>query len=310
MGRMAAELRRRRGRGIAALAACALCWALSGPAGAQEAPTADAAPDEPATIPDVTALDDLLAALEKADAGLERLSAKIEYTRLFAVLGDRQVRRGVLLFQADDPDAAPPRRRFEVDFEDFLIGRRLERQRQEYVFDGRHLVERLPDLSPPMFQKWEVAGEGSRFDPLRLGEGPLPIPIGQRPADILERFNAEMLPAAEGLAPPPDAEPEEIDLVRVLLETVTAGEGTHQLRLVPRRPPEEEGDFAEVRLWYSKRTLLPRAAMATHVSGDVSVVRLAGVRTNVEAAIPPGAFNTRAPETGWDVVIQPWRGPK
>lgn len=257
---------------------------------------------------EIESVDELLTALETVDGTIDRLSAEIQYVRLFELLGDRQERRGRLYFEAaSGPEAT---HRFRVEFDQLRIGRRVEQDRQVYIFDGRWLVEKLPDERPPQLTKYELARPGQSFDPLRLGEGPLPIPIGQRRSDIESRFEASLLAAEADLdqleADAPDAS-WRADIAS-LRQVATAGDGTYQLHL--RRRPGWEADlrFVDIRLWYSRRTLLPRAARTVDDAGDVSIVLLAGVKLNASAEIPADAFDVTVPETGWDVVIETWRG--
>jgi hypothetical protein len=279
------------GMGLAAFGACAQDGAGRG---APEAGAAD--PAGP-----IRTADELLAALEHSGEGLRALEGDINYVKEFGVLGDDQVRRGKLFFESEPPAAAaPPKRKFAVEFNSLRVGRRMENIRELYIFDGQWLVEK--DFQEKQFTKRQVAAPGAAFDPLRLGEGPLPIPIGQKKADILERYTAELLPAADGL--------QNEHLLRHV-------EGSHQLRLVPRPERAEEDKFAEIRLWYRRDAggdLLPvlaRTVTATDdpaVEGDVAVVQLLNVRINGEAAIPAGALDTTTPaaDMGWNVRIDEW----
>lgn len=264
-------------------------------------------------------VDDLLTALEQANADLHSLVANIGYTREYAIAGDVQVRYGKVVYEAvptpppitpmptatDTPpadttasDTTPHDatvRRFAVHFDTLVVSDRVQDDKQSYIFDGQWLVEKWP--ADRQFIKRQVVRPGETFDPLRLGQGPFPVPINQRRSDILARFEAELLPATADLEEPS-------------LTAFVAGSA--QLRLVPRPGTDESDQFEEVRLWYRPAEdglLLPLLARTLDLDGDVSTVQLLNVETNIP--IDPALLDTTTPgpDEGWDVDIQPWRQP-
>lgn len=265
-------------------------------------------PDQP--IAGFTTAEQLLADLETADADLRALQADIRYTRDFAIAGDTQVRMGTLWFQdatesAKAEKGAARKRRFAIQFDTLSFGDREENQTQIYNFDGEWLVERFP--GEKRMVKRQVVPPGESFDPLKIGEGPLPIPIGQKKDDILARYDATLLPPEDGF--------EEMPAVR-MQELTKMAEGCVQLMLTPRADRAETDDFKEIRLWYRRQPLpngkegrlLPRIAKTVNRADDISVVQLLRVKTNNQVEIDPTKFDTRTPATGWDVVVQPFRG--
>lgn len=263
-------------------------------------------PDSP--IEGFSNADQLLDALEKADADLRALQANIRYTRDFALAGDTQVRQGTLWFQ-DATDKANPKgprkRRFAINFESLTFGDRSEDKQQIYNFDGEWLVERYPQEH--RLVKRQVVPPGESFDPLKIGEGPLPIPIGQKKADILSRYDATLLPPEDGF--------EEMPAAR-MKELTDMSQGCVQLLLKPRAERAETDDFKEIRLWYrslpdangKRGPLLPRIAKTVNQADDISVVQLINVKINDKVTINNAVFDTSVPPSGWDVVVQPYRG--
>lgn len=295
-----------------AAAAAGLAAAVAGaPACARQAePEVPREPGAAALAPalHIDDADDLLRELEKADAGIDRLHARILYDRTFELAGDRQVRIGELWFVRDTPasegEAAP--RRFAIEFSRLYVDRRLEDDPQIYVFDGEWLVEKRP--VEKTFHKRQVVPAGQRFDPLKIGEGPLPIPIGQKREDIRSRFDASLLPPGDGLEAPADATEEDRLAAEQLRREV---EGTMQLRLVPLPDTDASDDFREIRLWYRRAedgTLLPRVARTVNTSGDVAIVKLVDIALNAKVEVRPDVFDTSTPAEGWDVTITEWRG--
>lgn len=260
-----------------------------------ESPADKAQPAETPT--DITDADDLLRALETAGEDIRRLSATVRYVKEFSIQGDTQVRAGRLVF-ASEPgvDGQAPARRFGITFDELKLGRRVENidseYLEQYIFDGEWLAEVRP--LDKEFVRRQVVPPGERWDPLRLGEGPFPIPIQQRREDILERFDAELLDGREGVDSP--------SILGI------AGK-CYQLRLTPRADAGEE-ELREVRVWYQKDTLLPRLARTLNMAGDVSFVMLKDLRLNDDAQIGEAELSTEPPtdREGWNVTQEFFRG--
>ncbi len=300
--------------------AMSVCWAvlvLAGAAlgqGGQSGP-APAAPEpmvvEPEVAPTVQRVvvkareldtaDGLLTALETADRNLRTFTAGIQYTKKFADIegGDRQMWRGKLSF---DSEAArgdiPARKRFAVIFDTLLVGQGKDAvkrtETKHLVFDGEWFVER--NASAKQFTKRRVVAPGQRADPLKLGEGPFPLPIGQKKQDILSRFVATVVPYGDGLD---DAEP----AVRERYKD------TVQLKLTPRIMGRDARDFVEIRIWYiinspgGKTDLLPRLARTRTAEGKDSEILL--INQAVNGPIDGSAFDIRPPaEPGWSVDVR------
>jgi len=235
-------------------------------------------------------VDRILTELETADRGMRDLRARIIYDRIDRVLGDRQYRFGELLFRDRTPDGQANRagmRSFVVRFKtyaDLDVQRELN---ESWAFDGRWLIERNND--DRTFRKREITRAGEEVDPLRLGEGPLPIPIGQRKEDILSRYQVELVDATDSLEAAQDATGD--DAFASYRETVLEARrktDAVQLKLTPLL--KEEGDFDTVRLWYRKSPddpdrWLPLMARADRVNArgrevDTAIVLMAGVKVN------------------------------
>jgi hypothetical protein len=259
---------------------------------------AGASPRGMAQEPRVESARDLLDLLERADEDLAAITARVQYDRRFRLQGDRHVRRGSLYFLVENPGAARPNRSFAIDFELLIVGDRREEDPESWIFDGQWLIEKRP--SDRQFIKRRIAPPNADFDPLRIGEGPMPIPIGQRAGDILARYEAEL------------RDPYELfqgDGAAGLREFVR---GTKQIRLTPRPAFEEQEDLKEIRLWYrwdeESGRFLPRLARTVNRAGDESYVQLINVQVqevgDPALAIPSDAFETEPPRgEGWDVQV-------
>lgn len=250
-------------------------------------------PAPAATKADLTTVEGLLAALEKADEKITTLSASIKFDQVKGVEGDRRIRFGQIWYR--DPHAAPPAHRtFAIRFDRTQIGKRVDAEVTEYVFDGLFMVERRPALKQLIRQ--QVARPGDTFDPLRLGEGRFPLPIGQKAAAIRVRYDATLLKPAEELVANDPAEQKSLE---------TFVEGAIQLKLIPKAELLPTEDLTEIRLWYREvpgpdgsTRLLPRLARTINRAGDVTIVQMVDVTLNQD--IPSGVMDTQAP-AGWEV---------
>jgi hypothetical protein len=280
--------------GLSSAAACA-----QQPPAEQPAPGGDVAQPRGEEVREFKTADALLDALETADKLLRSLRAGVQYAKTFADIegGDKQIWRGELFFDvapakekdnAGDQKAEEPKRRFAVIFDKLLVGQVARDETKHLIFDGEWFVER--NESAKQFSKRRVVRPGERMDPLKLGEGPFPLPIGQKKAHILSLFKAELLPYTAGL------EDESESVRERFADTV-------QLRLTPIGKTREARDFAEVRIWYRRSDLLPRLARTRTAEGSTSEVLL--IQHEVNKAIEKKIFNTDPPrETGWNIDIR------
>jgi hypothetical protein len=243
-----------------------------------------------------TLTDDLLNDIEDAGQAIQTLQSAVIYDRRFVLQGDQHIRTGNLFFLSVPREQGPPMRRFAIAFEQLFVDQVMRRETQRFVFDGRWLVER--DDANKRYIAREVAPPGASFDPLRLGEGPMPIPLGQRKADILARYDAR---ATWGGAEWTDAD----EAARGYQAAVQAA---RQLVLTPRPQFAESDDFLEIRLWYAERDgfLLPVLSRTVSRGGDTAFVRLLAFRVNDERPVSAQrleeALRMDPPsEPGWEV---------
>jgi hypothetical protein len=227
--------------------------------------------------------DQLLDALQRATDGLHDFRANVIYDRLDAITEDRERRIGRIVLQQDDKGA----RRFAITFDQFIdAAGHASPQPQRFTFADGWLVE-FDDARKQSIER-QLVPEGTKLDPLRLGEGPLPLPVGQKADDVRRRFTVS-------LAPAPDAP---------LLKRL---EGVQGLVLVPRKGSGVDEDFEEVRVWYDLRTFAPVGVVAKLKGGDTKTVLLREVAVNAgldEAATK--LLQTKVPE-GWQRDVRPWR---
>jgi len=227
--------------------------------------------------------DALLDALERSTNDLRDVRAEVIYDRLDAVTEDRERRTGRLVL-AQSSDGA---RRFGIVFDRFIDSAgHASPQVQRFAFGDGWLVE-FDDARKQSIAR-QLAPEGSRLDPLKLGEGPLPLPVGQRADEVRRRFTVS-------LAPPPDAP---------LLKSLTDVQG---VVLTPKKGSGVDEDFEEVRVWYDTRTFVPMGVVARLKGGDIKTVLLRQVVRNGGLDAASSAMLDRTVPEGWQQDRRPWR---
>ncbi len=281
-----------RAAALARLMGCALACTFGGTAIAQgdDAP----APADAGKARAFETADELLDALEAADASIDRLSAGVRYTKIFAIAGDAQQREGSLRFQLR------PRKMFEIEFRTLRMGGEVRDVPQTFVFDGQWFTEVYPDEKLMMHRR--VVGDDATIDPFDLEQGPFPMPIGQRKDVILERFDARVAPPREGL--------DEAELT-ALGDRADQGNWA-QLVLTPLEGVDLADDdgrtFEKLRMWYDPATLLPVLGMSVEpIEGELADVKLLEffqVRTNDEAAEGQFILDQPPEGEGWDVIYR------
>ena len=211
---------------------------------------------------DDPALDELLDTLETSADDLKSFTARIVYRKFDDLLGRRETRSGDLIVLSEPVPDAPGafKRKFAILFDTLVIDTRKSDVKKHYIFDGRWLAE--IDHEHKLYVSREIVPPGRVLDPLKLGEGPFPLPIGQRKQRVLERFVVDWAPRPSGLL-------DELNPEDVL-----------GITLSPRMGTDEAEVFRRVEIYYDKQTLLPVGIDTLEVNGDRKTVLLRNLQRN------------------------------
>ncbi len=255
--------------------------------------------EPPATQPQPEAepdpVEDLLDRLERSSADLRDFQAKIRYDIWDAVTEEKQIRSGELIYQVDPDDGA---KRFAILFDTFIFGNRQEKEAKHYIFADGWLVE--IDHERKQFIKRQIVAPGKTFDPLKLGEGPFPLPIGQPKHEVLARFDVQLLDA-----------PSDPFLAKMLTDRDVEG-----MVLFPKPNTPEAEKFQRVELFYDRQTMLPigiNAVAADAIDPDDpnsrnrKMVLLSNLKRN--KGVDESKLSIAEPDKRqWDIDIRPWEG--
>jgi len=228
--------------------------------------------------------DALLTAVERTADSLRDFRANITLETTDDVTGDTERRLGQLVFVQEE--GKPATRRFAVVFEKFIDGSgRMDERPVRYIYADGWLTE--ADFKQRTLVRRQLARAGEQYDPLKPGEGPVPLPIGQRRADVLARFDAS-------LATSPDS--------TLLLKSARPMVG---VRLKPK-PGMADRDLVEASVWYDAQSLVPVGVEAQRKSGR-TVVSLRDATMNGGISDAQQALLSLAEKvtTGWRVDERP-----
>jgi hypothetical protein len=247
------------------------------------APAPSSAP-APAPAPQFVDADALLTAVERTSDLLRDFRASITLETTDDVTGDTERRLGQLVFVQEE--GKPATRRFAVVFEKFIDGSgRMDERPVRYIYADGWLTE--ADFKQRTLVRRQLARAGEQYDPLKPGEGPVPLPIGQRRADVLARFDAS-------LATAPDS--------TLLLKSARPMVG---VRLKPK-PGMADRDLVEASVWYDAQSLVPVGVEAQRKSGRTVVsLRDATMNGGIDDAQRALLSLAEKVTTGWRVDERP-----
>jgi len=233
-------------------------------------------------------VDQFLTELEKSGTTIETLSGSLSLEKYDALVEETERRFGRLVLDRKDG-----KRRFAIVFEEFIDGSgRAERSTDHWIFSDGWLCEQ--DHRNRSFTKRQIVAPGESFDPLALGEGPIPVPIGQKKSEVLARFAV-----AEGEVP--------LDIPLLgSLKNVAA------LRLTPRAETPMAKDTAMIELFYDRTTLAPVGVVIRERNGNRTVARIARPVVNGEVKPEDRALlEIPSPDPKeWAIDVRPWRKPE
>jgi len=240
----------------------------------------------PATATDAgSRVDAFLSELEKSGATIETLSGGLAVEKFDALVEETERRFGRVVVDRKDG-----KRRFAIYFDEFVDGSgRSDRSVDHWIYADGWLTEQ--DFRNRSFTKRQIVPPGEQFDPLAIGEGPIPIPIGQKKAEVLARFEV-----TEGEMP--------IDI-----PLIGAIKNAAALRLVPKPGTPMAKDTASIELFYDRTSLAPTGVVIREKNGNRTVARIANPVVNGEVKDADRRL-LEIPELDpkeWTLDVRPWK---
>jgi len=241
-------------------------------AGAARTQTTAPAKPQAATDPAVVKI---LRDLEKAGQKYGTIRADIDYNVRMRTLGDSEDRTGWVAYRKSD-EKTPAH--FRVTFETLKqgAGKKL-RDVVDYAFDGQWLTVAKHRIKTMTL--YQLAAEGQRIEPLRIGKGPFPLPFGQKADDVLKYFTATRR-RSFGTDP----------------------KNSTGIRLTVRPERAKEMSVQRLDMWIDRTTHLPVKLKSRDKSRNDTTVTFKNIQTN--KAVPASVF--RIPrKLGWETIRRP-----
>jgi hypothetical protein len=166
------------------------------PGQAAPAPAAAAAAAGAPLTNDST-VDQILDALDVVGRNLKSFTADVTMKEEEVTLANESTRRGKVLFQErpDAQGAAGGGTRLRVIFDKRETRNRSFDERVEYLLQDGWLTDRTYEKR--IQSRRQVLRPGEKINLLKLGEGPFPLPIGQKKEAVHEQFDVRKPAAAK-----------------------------------------------------------------------------------------------------------------
>ncbi len=216
----------------------------------------------------------VLQALERQGDAVKDLRAKIEWQIVDQVIQDKQAKFGELLFKR-----AKPHDMFLVKFNRTLVEDQVIDKPEEHLFDGRWYIEKKEATKTVI--KREIVRPGEQIDPFKLGQGPFPLPFGQKEAEILEKFQVSCVePARDDPA------------------------NTSHLKLIPKPSAEDMAEkYKELHFYVDSKLDLPVKVVADQKDEKLVTVTFSDIQINKD--VPGSAFAVTVPDDPtWSVSVE------
>lgn len=174
-----------------------------------------------------SSIDQILDALDARGQGLTSFVATVKLTDTDAGLGDASSRTGKAWYQAGDSP------RMRVTFDKREANGRAVDEKVEYLLKGPDLIERTYRTKSQVTH--HVLRPGEKLNLLKLGEGPFPLPIGQKKEDVHSMFEVKKIDPAQ-------SDPA----------------NTVHLQLIPKPSTRFERKFKTLDVWVDLKDNMPR----------------------------------------------------
>jgi len=250
-------------------------------------PPADAPPQSAPvqSAPAQGRVEEFLGELEKTATTIQTLSGGLALEKFDSLVEETERRFGRVVLDLKDG-----KRRFALYFDEVVNDDgRSTKAVDHWIYSDGWLCEQ--DHRNRSFTKRQIVPPGKSFDPLALGEGPIPLPIGQRRADVLAQFEVE----ETGV-------PDDIPLLGSLRNV--AG-----LRLVPKPGTDLAKSTASFEIFYDRTSLAPTGIVVREKNGNRSVARISAPVVNGEVKAEDRAL-LEIPDPDpkeWAIDVRPWK---
>jgi len=224
----------------------------------------------------------ILDALEAAGLKHKTIRTDLNYEVTNPSLGDTETRTGYVQYQKNDPKDFT---RFRIHFDTLQQsdGPRVK-ELKDYAFgpdkDGTQWMS-IADYSNRKLQQLQAATAGEAVEPLKIGEGPFPIPFGQKTQDVLKCCDVTTRPPKAG-------DPKNTDYIR----------------LVPKPGYEDKLNFAVLEMWIDRDMGLPVKIVSREHNKTATTVIFIKDTIKLNQKMDGADFKLVRP-AGWSLEVKP-----
>jgi len=238
--------------------------------GSLSAGAAAPAPAGPGALAPDSSLDQVLDALNGAGKSLNDFTAKVTLSESDDMTGESREQRGTVAYQKKGEDDG----RIRVVFDQVKEGNKVFARKTDYLLDNGWLIEQ--DHRGKNEIRRQVLKPGETMNPVRLGQGPFPLPIGQDPKDVKEMFEAKKVASAK-------EDPA----------------GTVHVELVPKKGNKRFERFTKIDVFVDARDPFPvRIETTDKNTGSVKTTDIREIKRN--AGLKDADFTQPQPGGDWN----------
>jgi outer membrane lipoprotein-sorting protein len=219
---------------------------------------------QPQALSPKSSIDEILDALDARGENLKNFSAKAVLTDTDISTGDATTNTGSAILQRKGNGDA----RIRIAFTKQQLGDKIFTVDHQYTLDNGVLDDR--DYKKKHETINRVLKPGQKLDLFKLGEGPFPLPLGQKREDVLKTFQVAKI------NPDPSDPPQTI-----------------HLQLTPKDGTQFAKQFKTIDIWVDTVTAMPRRIQTIDINQtttrttDLTDVKINGDITDKDFTQPP-----------------------
>lgn len=231
-------------------------------------------------------LDDVLVALQRRGDDLRTLKARVLIGEVDPGLGKSLTRIGQLWVDRSVPGDPKVRVQLLYKVDGDKPNERVD-EKIEYLLSGDWLVDRTYAAKAESHR--QIRKPGEKIDVLKLGEGPIPLPIGQAPEEVRKQFEVSQLPPKT-----------EMVTGRKLPESSLVVE------LRPRRGTSLADRLESITIWIDPANAMP-IAIETRAADGVTTKSTVLQDLKLNEPVQPEDFTLEPIGTDWSVTREAFK---
>jgi hypothetical protein len=239
----------------------------------------------PAELAGNATVDEVLDALDQRGKSMSSFTARVSLTDGEELTGDLSTRVGKILFKKTDADDGLLRVTFDKRIDENVT----RNEKSEYKLDGRWLIERNYRRSTQTIR--EVVKPGEKLNLLKLGEGPFPLPIGQKKEEMHEMFEVTEIPLT----------------AKEVKDKLLAG--TIHITLTPKPGSRFSRRFGAIDVWVDRKSNFP-VQIHTQAPDESAphLTKLEDLKINPPGGLNDGDFDLpRIDEQAWSQTTERYK---